>query len=180
MAYLHVSCLMKFDAIDLTKKGNITYSLRRWARSEKPFLSIVQVAFSGDYRSGSSGAPDAHYIEGMVRTVDAVWNPSAMVLDLRDLRYEWGDEMDLVLQPPKDISAIVVSPKCEPAISTLFYGIDTKKSVLDEPHFFDALDPAIDYVIQALVADWNSKVEQRPEWLTQADLITTDELRQGS
>jgi hypothetical protein len=169
---------MKFDAINLTKDGNISYSFCRWARNKKPFLSIIQLAFSGDYRSGSSGAPDAHYIEGMVRTVVAVWNPSAMVLDLRNLRYDWGDEMDLVLQPPKEISAIVVSLKCEPAISTLFYGIDTKKSVLNEPHFFDSLDLAIEYVTQALVADWNSKVKARPEWLTQADLITANDLQQ--
>lgn len=100
-----------------------------------------------------------------------------MILDLRELSYEWGDEMDLVLQPPTDISAIVVSQKCEPAISTLCYGIDTKKSVLEEAHFFDALDPAVDYVTKALAADWNSKVEQNPSWLTKADLITADELR---
>ena len=78
---------MKFDAIDLSKNGNISFSLRRWARNKQPFLSIVHVAFSGDYRSGSSGAPDAHYIDGIVRTVDAVWSPSAMILDLRDLDY---------------------------------------------------------------------------------------------
>jgi hypothetical protein len=171
---------MKFDAIDLSKNGNISFSLRRWARNKEPFLSIVHVAFSGDYRSGSSGAPDAHYIDGIVRTVDAVWSPSAMILDLCDLHYQWGDEMDLVLQPPRDISAIVVSPKCEPAISTLFYGIDTKESVLDEPHFFDALDAAVDYVIQALAADWNLKVEQHPDWFTQSNLIREDDLRQGS
>jgi hypothetical protein len=168
---------MKFDPVDLTKNGNISYSIRRWARDKKPFLSAIHLAFAGEYRSGSSGAPDAHYIEGMARTVHEIWRPSAIILDLRKLSYKWGDEMDLVLQPPTDISAIVVSPKCEPAISTLCYGMDTKKSVLEEAHFFDALDPAIDYVAQALVADWNSKVEQNPSWLSKADLITIDELR---
>ena len=171
---------MKFAAIELSKNGNIGFSLRRWARDKQPFLSIVHVSFSGDYRSGSSGAPDAHYIDGLVRTVDAVWSASGLILDLSDLRYEWGDEMDLVLQPPTAIAAIVVSSKCEPAISTLFYGIDTKETVLDEPHFFDAFDPAIGYVIEALAADWNSKVEQNPQWFTQSDLITPDDLRQGS
>ncbi|MCI0743765.1 MAG: hypothetical protein L0Y58_00015 [Verrucomicrobia subdivision 3 bacterium] len=164
---------MKFDAIDRTKNGNISYCLWRWARNKTPFLSIVRVAFAGDYRSGSAGAPDAHFIEGMLHTVDGVWRPSAMILDLRDLCYEWGDEMSLVLQPPTDIYAIVVSAKCEPAISTLCYGIDSKRSVLEKAHFFDALNPAIDYVTQALVADWNST-------LTKADFITADELRQSS
>jgi len=167
---------MKFTAVDLTKDGNISYSIRRWGRDKKPFLSVIHLAFAGNYRSGSGGAPDAHYIEGMIRTVYEIWRPSAIILDLRELTYEWGDEMDLVLQPPTDISAIVVSPKCEPAISTLCYGIDTKKSVLEEAHFFDALDPAIDYITEALVADWNSKVEHNPSWLTKADLITADEL----
>jgi|HubBroStandDraft_6_1064221.scaffolds.fasta_scaffold06404_7 hypothetical protein len=171
---------MKFDAIDIGKKGNIRCSLQRWARNKKPFLSIVQVAFSGDYRTGSAGAPDAHYMDGMNRIVDAVWNPSALILDLRDVDYQWGDEMDLVLQPPTDIIAIVVSSKCERAISTLFYGINTKESVLAETHFFDSLEPAIEFVTQALVADWNSKVHQHPEFLSTADLITDDELRQSS
>jgi len=171
---------MKFDALNLTKDGNIDYFLRRWARDKKPFLSIIHLAFAGDYRSGSGGAPDAHFIEGMVRTVDAIWGPSALVLDLRNVSYDWGDEMDLVLQPPTGISAIVVGPKCEPAISTLCYGIDTKKSILEQAHFFDALEPAIDYVTRALVEDWNAKVKAHPSWLTESDLITIDELRQGS
>src|SRR5215468_9652310 len=110
---------MKFAAVDLTKGGNISYSIRRWARDKRPFVSIIHLAFAGDYRSGSGGAPDAHYIGGMTRTVHEVWSPSAMILDLRELSYEWGDEMDLVLQSRINISAILVSPKCEPAISTL-------------------------------------------------------------
>jgi hypothetical protein len=171
---------MKFEAIDLTKSGNITFSLRRWARNSKPFLSIVHVAVSGDYRPGTSGAPDAHYIVGTVRTISAVWSPSAMILDLRELRYEWGDEIDLVLQPPRDVSAIVVSPNCEPAISTWCYGMGTKGTVLDEPHYFDVLDPAIDYVTQQLVAKWNADVETHPERFSRSDLITADELRHGS
>src|SRR5262245_36579816 len=113
---------MKFTAVDLTRGGNISYSIQRWARDKKPFLSVIHLAFAGEYRSGHAGAPDAHYIEGIVRTVHEIWRPSALILDLRELSYEWGDEMDLVLQPPTDISAIVVSPKCEPAISTLCYG----------------------------------------------------------
>ena len=88
--------------------------------------------------------------------------------------------MDQVLEPPTRISAIVVGPKCEPAISTLLNGIDTKKSVLDEHHFFDSLDLAVDFVTRTLVDDWNAKVEQHPSWLTKADLITADDLRRSS
>ena len=173
---------MKFDVIDLTQNGNIRFSLRRWARNKQPFLSIVHVAVSGDYRVGSSGAPDAHYIAGIVGTVNSVWHPSAMILDLRELRYEWGDEMDLVLQPARDIWAVVVSALCEPAISTLFYGINanSNETVLDEPNFFDDLDSAIDYVTEALAVDWNARVERGGTWLTRSDLITADELRHDS
>lgn len=168
---------MKFDAIDLTQRGNITYSMAQWRRTKKPFLSAVHLAFKGNYRSGSGGAPDAHFIEGIVRMAQEIWRPSALLLDLRELRYEWGDEMDLVLQPPTDISAILVSPKCEPAISTLYFGLNQRKSVLEEPHFFNALEPAIDYVTQAMAANWNSYVEQNPKWMTKSDLITAEELK---
>jgi hypothetical protein len=168
---------MKFDAIDLTNNGNIRYSLQRWARDKAPFLSIIHLAFSGDYRLGSRGAPDAYYISGLVHTVDAIWHPSAMILDLSTLHYEWGNDMDLVLQPLGEVVAFVVGPKCERAISTLLYGVDTTKSVLEAVHFFDAFEPALKYVRQALVIEWNAKVEKRPPGLGSADLITLDDLQ---
>lgn len=170
---------MKFDAVDLTQNGNISYSIERWSRSKRPFLSVIHLSFAGDYRDGSGGAPDAHFIRGITRTVNEIWRPSAMILDLRAVKYEWGDEMDLVLDLPTKISAIVVGGKCEPAISTLLYGLRTNKSVVEEANYFDALDPAIDFVAQALVDDWNSRVEEDPKWFSKSDLITIDELRRN-
>jgi hypothetical protein len=166
--------LMKFDAIELSKDGNIRCSLRRWARNKQPFLSIVHVAFSGDYRNGSAGAPDAHYMVGITGIANEVWRPSALILDLRDVRYQWGDEMDLVLAPPGRAVAILVGPSCERAISTLWYGINTTQSILEEPHFFRDFEPAVDYVTRAMVADWNTMVEEHR--LLTARPITVDDL----
>jgi hypothetical protein len=171
---------MTFDHVDLNHGGNITYSLRRWANRRKPFLSIIHIAFFGDYRHGSAGAPDAYYIASMVNAAHQVWYPSAIVLDLGEICYKWGDNMDAVLTVPTDIFAIVVSPKCEPAISTLTFGMRTDKSVLNEPGYFDSLDSALRHVTQALVGDWNSKVEKDGNWFTSADLITVEELEQSS
>jgi hypothetical protein len=165
---------MKFDAIDLSKDGNIRCSLRRWARKKQPFLSIVHVAFSGDYRDGSAGAPDAHCIVGMTGIANEVWRPSALIVDLRDLHYTWGDEMDLVLSPPSEFAAILVGPKCERAISTLWYGINTTQSVLEEPHIFRDFEPAVDYVTRGVVAQWNAMVEEHR--LTTARPITVEDV----
>ncbi|QIF01216.1 hypothetical protein [Roseimicrobium sp. ORNL1] len=167
---------MNFQPVSLAKEGNIEYSLRRWARGERPYLSIVHIAFSGDYRDGSSGAPDAHYIAGVAGILKAVWRPAAMILDLRELRYEWGDEMIIVLKSPSDVHAILVGPKCEPAISSLCCGIASGKSVLERPHFFREFEPAIEFVKEALVEDWNSKLERYKGMLSEEDRITVEDL----
>ncbi len=103
-----------------------------------------------------------------------------MILDLRELNYAWGDEMDLALTPPTDILAIVVGPKCERAISTLSFGVNSKNSVLESPHYFDNLNPAIEDVSKRLVAYWNSKVEEHSSFMTAANLITLDEILESS
>jgi hypothetical protein len=151
---------MKFEPADIRNGGNIRCSLQFWERSKSPFFSIIHVAFAGDYRDGASGAPDAYYIAGLMEIAKNAWGASALIVDLRELRYDWGDDMALVLEPPTEVAAILVGPKCERAISTLCYGIDTTRTVVEKPNVFDDFGPAVEYVTRELVADWNSSVAQ--------------------
>jgi hypothetical protein len=58
---------------------------------------VLVVVFEGTYRRGSLGNLDAGYACGQILAGIYTWNPKALVLDLRGLSYEWGDQMSLVL-----------------------------------------------------------------------------------
>jgi hypothetical protein len=57
------------------------------------------IAFSGTYRHGSAGADDARLVRR--RTEDFIDHgssgglPWGVIIDLRDLEYEWGDDLDM-------------------------------------------------------------------------------------
>ena len=105
--------------------------------------------FRGRYRDGSAGAPDAALIRGLTHTAIEVWRPAAVVLDLSELHYEWGDEMDLLFDVGADQhvkSAIVVGPACTKAIATLMWGVDTTRSATEAENIFDNLEEAWAYV----------------------------------
>lgn len=168
---------MPFAPIDLTKSGNIRYSLQRLARDARPFLSIIHLAFSGNYRNGSAGGPDARYIRGVVGITNNVWRPSGIILDLSDLTYEWGDEMgDVVEAPSNHPFAIVVSPLCEPAISSLCCASTPSKTVLDREQFFDSFEAALHYLRQQIVHEWHALLAKYPEGTEGTDLINVSDL----
>ena len=102
---------------------------------------ILVIAFSGVYRHGSAGADDASFISAITYACVHAWNPKAVVLDLIDLDYQWGDEMDAVLLPDVDPIPVSVAagPKCAPAIETL---LNTRTSDLD--WMFATRDEAIE------------------------------------
>lgn len=142
---------MEFEAIDLAQGSNIQFSIQRWTGDKRPYRSILLISFSGDYRDGAAGGPDALYMNGIVGMINEIWSPGGIILDLRNINYKWGDEMDLVLSAPsQDPFAVLVSEKCEPAISTLVLGLESKESVLQQDGFFDSLDAAFNFIQQKL------------------------------
>lgn len=62
-----------------------------------PSWEAIVIAFQGEYGFGCRGADDAAYMKAMIVGADAAWGPDAIILNLRELRYEWGDEMADVL-----------------------------------------------------------------------------------
>jgi hypothetical protein len=55
--------------------------------------------FKGLYKEGAAGENDSRF---MMTIAEAVWTttqPDAGLLDLRDLAYSWGDNLDWILQP---------------------------------------------------------------------------------
>lgn len=80
-----------------------------------------------------------------------------MVVDLSDLEYEWGNNLDLEFQLNGYCPcAIVVGAKCRRGISTLNFGIDTERDIVDNTRFFDDLARAIKHVDEVYERDLRS------------------------
>ncbi|MFO0942544.1 MAG: hypothetical protein U0930_17550 [Pirellulales bacterium] len=165
---------MEFKSIDPWRGSDITFTAQRWARNSCPYVSIVHLSFEGNYRDGSSGAPDAHYMVGIRSIVQGAWYPSAMILDLSKLSYDWGDEMDLLIPSDGDRDAVIVGDQCSNALATLMFGIDTRKSITDAANYFDNFASALAYVANYQLERWN-KSELRLD-LSQAKLLSLEDL----
>ena len=68
----------------------------------------------------------------------------AVILDLSEIEYKWGDMMDLVFNIGSNQYvdaefpvALVIGENCSEAIGTLIHGIDSKESATTEDWIFD-------------------------------------------
>jgi len=87
---------------------------------------FLVIRYEGNYRPGGAGHDDALYIVAAAEAARKAWWAPHTVLDLRELEYTWGDEMEWItsigwnnatrLQAP---IAIVVSDKCRAALKSL-------------------------------------------------------------
>lgn len=123
--------------IDEATKLRCEFQLETMGRNS--FLYTLIAKFIGEYRDGSGGKPDARFIAGMTEMAVAIWRPAAVVLDLSELRYDWGDDMVNLLPPSVGgkKAAVVVGPKCARAIATLLWGVNTTKEATEVEFIFD-------------------------------------------
>ena len=82
--------------------SQIQYSIYTCPFSSKDYLDALIVSFHGEYGYGSGGADDARFMQAIVRAALAAWSTFGLVLDFRNLKYEWGDEIDHVIFAVKD------------------------------------------------------------------------------
>jgi hypothetical protein len=105
------------------------------------------IRLSGVYPDGSSGSG---YFDQMVRTCREQCgkvSARALVVDLSDLTYRWGDEMGNIYCIDRKVpQATVVSDKNRRALSTLDFGMETERDITDLDDVFDSIDAAILYV----------------------------------
>ena len=105
------------------------------------------------------------------RSGDRLGRATGSSLEFMDFRdYQWGDEMLMLLPADKD-NAVVVGEKCRRAISTMRWGVKTKRDITELPNFFDDFDEACRYVAQRRAERWNQSVKHS-DYLVEADLIT--------
>ncbi len=114
---------------------------------------ILVISYEGKYRDGSCGNPDATFMFVMGNAGVQAYNPDAIILDMSDLHYEWGDMLDCVFDVGDEKpcpSAIVVGDGCREAIGTLCFGINSKEDACQHEEIFDTLEDAWTYVTDKL------------------------------
>src|SRR5690349_21152281 len=59
----------------------------------RSYFKILIVRFEGDCGYGSGSNSDATFMSAIIAAGLQSWEPVAVILDLRQLSYEWGDQM---------------------------------------------------------------------------------------
>jgi hypothetical protein len=121
---------------------------------------LLVIRYHGVYRIGCNGNSDATYMAAIGRAAIEVFQPAAIVIDLSDLSYQWGDMLDTVWNIGRDPvwntqlpCAVVIGDKCRAAIGTLIFGEASTTDACEEEFVFDTLAAAVAYVSAKLVED---------------------------
>lgn len=95
----------------------------------QPLYSVLgYVEFTGEYRHGSSGSDDARFICWRLEQYCETISPYGLIVDLRGLAYEWGDDLDLYpsrFPNQKDNIRFVVKPEQTGSFSPHIYDSNT-------------------------------------------------------
>lgn len=137
---------MNFQSVTIDEYcPTITYDFKIKHLRDTHLIEILIISFHGKYRDGSTGNSDAGLIKGIVTTGLSVFDPFSLLIDLTDLEYNWGDNFDLSFEETEPTTTVIlVGEKCRRAMSTLTFGIDTYKDIVDNNFFFDDFDKAIE------------------------------------
>ena len=108
---------------------------------------ILVVSFTGICGIGSDGNDDAEFMRAIVVAALDAWTPSGLVLDLRQLSYEWGDLMTGVLcggdrccAVPMLPAAVLVSDLCREGLTSL---VEREMGGVPAQWLFDDLEIAV-------------------------------------
>jgi len=138
---------MKLVPVRVEEASGLRCEFQLETSGGNPYRYTLIAKFIGEYREGAAGSPDAQFMIGMTNLAVGLWQPTGLVLDLSDLRYNWGDEMGLLLPPSVTCKcAIVIGPPCARAIATLLWGIDTQESATDAEFIFESVQAAWEFV----------------------------------
>jgi len=123
--------------------------------------SILVVRYEGTYRYGCQGNGDATFMFAMGNAGVKAFDPDAIILDLSELSYQWGDMLDCVFgigdEVPRPL-AMVVGPGCHSALGTLIFGVRSKEDACQQEEIFDTLEDAWAYITDKLDEDEDQRI----------------------
>ncbi|MEM1354473.1 MAG: hypothetical protein AAGC44_06475 [Planctomycetota bacterium] len=128
---------MNIQEQKLAGLSTASYSYSMCSLPSDDLYTALIVAFSGE-------AGNSHEHCGTFRFMDAVtmagiiaWEPSALILDLRDLKYDWGDEMHRTL-----------------TVALAWYGEDFPTAAVVSDLNREGLTSLVEYEMQEDPAKW--------------------------
>ncbi|MCG6157507.1 hypothetical protein [Rubinisphaera margarita] len=84
---------MNLKPLDIRRDVSINHAYFETSLPSPPHLEILVVRFSGTSGFGCANDSDAIYMDAMVRAGIAAFDSVGVILDLREMGYEWGDMM---------------------------------------------------------------------------------------
>jgi hypothetical protein len=117
---------MQLNPVSLEQLSALEHEVRLPNHPKFHIPEFKVIAYVGTYRFGAQGKNDALYIMATAEAAHKAWYTESIVIDFSRLQYDWGDEMQWVLDIGQDATAtchyplaIIVGPGCEPALKTL-------------------------------------------------------------
>lgn len=121
--------LMQLNTVSLEQLSALKHEVRLPNHPKFHAPEFKVIAYTGTYRSGAEGKNDALYITATAAAAHRAWYTESIVIDFSRLRYEWGDEMQWVLNIGQRAPAtchfplaIIVGPQCDQALKSLIPG----------------------------------------------------------
>lgn len=118
--------IVKLTPVSIEKLSDIKFTAALAPHERVSSSEFLLVAFTGVYRDGSAGAPDATFIAAIMEAAQRAWYTDSVIIDLSGLAYHWGDEMDWIHDVGYDYGsrchkplAIIVGDDCRDALKTL-------------------------------------------------------------
>ena len=84
---------MNLKPLDIRRDVSIDHAYFETSLPSPPHLDVLVVRFSGTSGFGCANNSDAIYMDAMIRAGIAAFDSVGVILDLREMAYEWGDMM---------------------------------------------------------------------------------------
>lgn len=84
---------MELKPLDIRDDVSIDHAYFQASLASPPNLEVLVVRFTGTSGFGCANNSDAIYMDAMVRAGIAAFDSVGVILDLREMAYEWGDMM---------------------------------------------------------------------------------------
>lgn len=141
---------MQLTERKLEELSNLKYKIYNCPFKKRSHLEAIVVAFYGEYGFGSAGNGDAMFMTAIIKAALAAWEPQALVIDLHQMTYEWGDLMIKAIAAGEDRyidaplpTAIVMSDRNREGLISL---LTQEMGVEPREWLFDCIETAIERV----------------------------------
>lgn len=109
---------------------------------------VLIIKYIGYYRPGSEGNPDATYMYALANFAESLYNPEAIILDLTELAYEYGDRLGSIFSVGKKYTAVcvLISDLNRKQIGTLVHFGNENIPATQEDFICDTMSTAYDFL----------------------------------